>query len=568
MEKFLSDLKNVMEKYNADVTVLDEYEVDKDFITYVIEPYFAKDKTRVTSVDQVQVFDGPHVSTISTSLSIRFDVQVMPDYNIQEERNMMIFVKTPAFEGRVELAARLCYKEIEVYRDLFADMKAFLDHPIKGPYMPPLTQVVFTSSREENPLNSILVLTNITEEGFYSPRDRFLDKLELRSVLKTLAKFHADGIKFLRETKPEKYPFMKADTGRAECIRILLDKYLDPYLAYLEQFTPVRPAVLLLKDMRKKGTILHSVFGEMEDINKNFHTICHKNLWSGNLFLKSQDLTSHKVVLVDWTHAQFAPLTVDVIHLLFTCGGNIAEDMTEALNDYYDYLKGHLAGHQLDRNNLGIDFETFWAVVGKTMRAEFVEEAVITPLVILCGDIAADEEISGDDLTDIFDNDLVEEDVLPLLEMAMSLGLTSSVEKLDPELFTAASRRGSILTGKLVTKKESMKEPLSACLRRRRSSIAPRNQRRPSMSKDDGDTGSRTGSPGNTTPRSGGMSRRESADPNSEAMDALRNFQLRNSKMYKSATKSPTESLGTALKMIKKRRSLFEHASVYGYGAW
>ena len=64
-----------------------------------------------------------------------------------------------------------------------------------------------------------------------------------------------------------------------------------------------------------------------------------RNLWSGNLFLKSQDLTSHKVVLVDWTHAQFAPLTVDVIHLLFTCGGNIAEDMTEALNDYYDYLK-------------------------------------------------------------------------------------------------------------------------------------------------------------------------------------------------------------------------------------
>ena len=86
---------------------------------------------------------------------------------------------------------------------------------------------------------------------------------------------------------------------------------------------------------------------------------------------------------------------------------------------YQFYLQGHLEGHQLDRNNLGIDFETFWAVVGKTMRAEFVEEAVITPLVILCGDIAANEDMSGDDLTDIFDNDLVEEDVLPLLEMAM-----------------------------------------------------------------------------------------------------------------------------------------------------
>ena len=81
------------------------------------------------------------------------------------------------------------------------------------------------------------------------------------------------------------------------------------------------------------------------------------------------------------------------------------------------------------------------------MRAEFVEEAVITPLVILCGHLSPDQEISEDDLTDIFDTDMVEEDVLPLLEMAMSLGLTSSVEKLNPEVFTVASRRGSVLTG-------------------------------------------------------------------------------------------------------------------------
>ena len=64
------------------------------------------------------------------------------------------------------------------------------------------------------------------------------------------------------------------------------------------------------------------------------------NLWSGNLFLKSQDCSSDKVVMVDWTHAQFAPLTMDVIHLLFTSAGdNISEYITEALNEYYDILK-------------------------------------------------------------------------------------------------------------------------------------------------------------------------------------------------------------------------------------
>ena len=117
--------------------------------------------------------------------------------------------------------------------------------------------------------------------------------------------------------------------------------------------------------------------------------------------------------------------------------------------------------------------------------------------------------------------------------------------------------------GKLVTKKESMKEPLSACLRRRKSSLAPKSHRRGSVTKDDigdgGGGGSRTGSPGHNTPRSANMSRRGSAEPNSEAIEALRQFQLKNSKSYKTVTKPATENLGVALKMIKKRRSLFEH---------
>ena len=54
------------------------------------------------------------------------------------------------------------------------------------------------------------VLSNVSEEGFYSPRDRFLDKNELRSVLKTLARFHADGLKFLRDNKAKEYTFLQA----------------------------------------------------------------------------------------------------------------------------------------------------------------------------------------------------------------------------------------------------------------------------------------------------------------------------------------------------------------------
>lgn len=84
------------------------------------------------------------------------------------------------------------------------------------------------------------------------------------------------------------------------------------------------------------------------------------------------------------------------------------------------HSQGYLAAHDLTGRTLGLDFETYWSVVGKTMRAEFVEEAVLTPLTILCQDIAScNMDLSQEDIQERFDRDLVEEDVIPVLEMAM-----------------------------------------------------------------------------------------------------------------------------------------------------
>ena len=56
-----------------------------------------------------------------------------------------------------------------------------------------------------------------------------------------------------------------------------MERFLDPYLQYLEQFTPVQPAVILLKEMAKNGTIHDTVFKEMEDMEMSkFFTVCHK----------------------------------------------------------------------------------------------------------------------------------------------------------------------------------------------------------------------------------------------------------------------------------------------------
>ena len=58
--------------------------------------------------------------------------------------------------------------------------------------------------------------------------------------------------------------------------------------------------------------------------------------------------------------------------------------------------------------------------MAKTMRAEFVEEAVLTPLTILCQDFASfNMDLSQEDIQEKFDRELVEGDVIPVLEMAM-----------------------------------------------------------------------------------------------------------------------------------------------------
>ena len=54
------------------------------------------------------------------------------------------------------------------------------------------------------------------------------------------------------------------------------------------------------------------------------------------------------------------------------------------------------------------------------MRAEFVKEAVLTPLTILCQSFAScNMDLSQEDIQEKFDRDQVEGDVIPVLEMAM-----------------------------------------------------------------------------------------------------------------------------------------------------
>lgn len=638
LEKFFKNLKGVLIRSNNDITALDDYELDDEFIRFIISDYFKEKNIAIKTISNIQVYEGPQTSSISSNLSVRFDYIVLQQ-GISEEGHMDLFFKVPPYGGynfNLLNTNNLNAKENKVYSELFRDFTVFLGTPLR-PYNPVIPEVVFASTDFENPENNLLVVKNLVDAGYYCPRDRFLDKLELKSVLKVLAKFHADGIAFKRKnpnlyhnqdhTYIVQYPFLKIDSmHRPDYLQALIDKYFDPYIHYLEKHYPyVKPALLLLKEM--KSTIVDRLFGASGEVPPAFKTICHSNLWNGNLFLKKTDLICHDVKLVDWTHCQIASFTSDIVHTIFNCcSTDIMNDWSDLLNEYYDFFKMYLKEHNLDRSNLKIDFDTFWNEVAKSVKSEFVHLSVLTPLAILCGQHMAEEEKNKEnEVNALFENDLVEEDVLPILEMAMALGLTKCIEKLAPELYKEETRRGSILSGKLVTRKESMKEPVPACIRRKRQSLIPsKNERSGSVSvkrsrslsrrNSEGDTGKVTelchainvanaissanlnhvrqkrrssvpvdgsvnlednrdnisgGASGRTTP--GCLSRKDSLSE--DAMEALKRFQLTNPKMgsCSPSRQSPSnqqETLGNALKMIKKRRSLFEHASVFGYGTW
>ena len=69
---------------------------------------------------------------------------------------------------------------------------------------------------------------------------------------------------------------VQPEENRKVLVRRLMDRYLEPYLQFLEQFTPVQPAVLLLKEMARNGTMHDIVFNEMETCDAKFFTVCHK----------------------------------------------------------------------------------------------------------------------------------------------------------------------------------------------------------------------------------------------------------------------------------------------------
>ena len=120
----------------------------KEFLHEIMDKHLEKEKSKIISLENIHVFEGPNISSISITLSVRFDLTYLPDYNIEEKKHVKLFLKIPVFDEPNQTAVKLCSKEIQVYQDFFSPLAEFLDHPIKGPYCGPQPPVVFRSEVE------------------------------------------------------------------------------------------------------------------------------------------------------------------------------------------------------------------------------------------------------------------------------------------------------------------------------------------------------------------------------------------------------------------------------------
>ena len=155
LAKFFSHLKSVLEASNTDVTAIDDYEVEKGFVMFIISDYFKDRGEAVSSIENIEVYEGPQVSSISSNMSVRFDYSL--EKHKGEHLRMNLFLKVPPYGGYAskQCSIALNAKENQVYSELFGDFHKFLGTPVK-PYVPCIPELVYAHSDYKVPENNLL----------------------------------------------------------------------------------------------------------------------------------------------------------------------------------------------------------------------------------------------------------------------------------------------------------------------------------------------------------------------------------------------------------------------------
>jgi len=195
----------------------------------------------------------------------------------------------------------------------------------------------------------------------------------------------------IKEEIDERYPYLEDDLYTSNMAKELLAKYLDSYLHFLTYLDPsIQEHVIKLRKISNEVfQLLFKLRRPNDPLGTRFNTICHGDMWMGNLMFRTSPETgeSEECFMIDFHSAQFLSPATDLAHLLLTSTTREYRKQywNEVVKHYYDVFNRTLAEFGLVLRHLGTTFNDFLYEVKRALRGQFLCVAFIIPIVVYCG---------------------------------------------------------------------------------------------------------------------------------------------------------------------------------------
>ena len=197
------------------------------------------------------------------------------------------------------------------------------------------------------------MMERMTEAGWRLQDSRRLERTEISAAIESMAVLHAAGLAYRMSIKTNfetKYPWLTNDLFTSNIAKELIAKHLDSYLHCLSFVSGAEKVVCQLRRIQPNVfQHLLALRRPTDDLGSRFSTICHGDLWQGNIMFRPKEEEGGQLecAMMDFHSACYLSPASDLAHLVLTsCPRNIVtdnQDWDTMVQEYYNIFNTTLA---------------------------------------------------------------------------------------------------------------------------------------------------------------------------------------------------------------------------------